>query len=80
MPIRPSLAIFTGAALTVASAYLLAEPVAPGFIERLERDTAAAIVEARFLDFRANFQVYANPHEYAGITFTLWRRPETTVI
>ena len=46
MPIRPSLAIFAGATLTVASAYLLAEPVAPGFIERLERDTAAAIVEA----------------------------------
>ena len=33
MPIRPSLVILAGAVLTGASAYLLAEPMAPGFIE-----------------------------------------------
>ena len=46
MPIRPSLVILAGAVLTGASAYLLAEPMAPGFIEGLETRSAAAIKQA----------------------------------
>ena len=46
MPIRPSLVILAGAVLTGASAYLLAEPMAPGFIEGLETRSAAAIEQA----------------------------------
>ena len=46
MPIRPSLALFAGAVLTGASAYLLADPMSSGFVERLEKRTEAAIAEA----------------------------------
>lgn len=46
MPIRPSLAVLAGAILTGASAYLLAEPMAPGFIEGLEERSKAAIDQA----------------------------------
>ncbi len=46
MPIRPLLVILFGALLTGASAYWLAEPMAPGFIERLEEQSDQAIAEA----------------------------------
>jgi OOP family OmpA-OmpF porin len=46
MPIRPVIAILAGALLTGASAYLLAEPMAPHFIERLETQASRAIARA----------------------------------
>lgn len=46
MPIRPAIAIPVGALLTGASAYLLAEPVAPHFIDRLDSQAAQAIAGA----------------------------------
>lgn len=46
MPIRPLLVILFGALLTGASAYWLAEAMAPGFIERLEEQSDQAIAEA----------------------------------
>ncbi|MEX0341911.1 MAG: OmpA family protein [Erythrobacter sp.] len=46
MPIRPSFVIVAGALLTGASAYLLAEPVAPDFIAGLEAQSAEAIDDA----------------------------------
>lgn len=55
MPIRPSLVILAGAALTGASAYLLAEPAAPGFIGRLEDRSADAIAKAGGSGVEARF-------------------------
>lgn len=55
MPIRPSLALFAGALLTAASAYLLAEPMAPGFVERLEQRTAKAIADTGNTSVSARF-------------------------
>ncbi|MBO9505390.1 MAG: OmpA family protein [Pseudomonadota bacterium] len=46
MPIRPSFAILAGAVVCVASAYALAERAAPGFVERLETQSDAAIADA----------------------------------
>lgn len=46
MPIRSPLAIFAGAVLVCASAYALAEPMAPDFIGNLETKTAQAIADA----------------------------------
>ncbi len=55
MPLRPPLAIFAGAVLTGLSAYVLAEPVAPGFIEGLEQRSATAIAEAGGTGVTARF-------------------------
>ena len=55
MSIRPSLAFFAGAVLVGASAYLLAEPMAPGFIPSLEEEAQAAIAEAGGTGVTARF-------------------------
>lgn len=55
MPIRPSLAFLAGAVLVGTSGYLLAEPMAPGFIERLDKEAAAAIDEAGASGVTARF-------------------------
>lgn len=55
MSIRPSLAFFAGAVLVGASAYLLAEPMAPGFIPSLEEKAQAAIAEAGGTGVTARF-------------------------
>ncbi|MBX7482440.1 OmpA family protein [Qipengyuania qiaonensis] len=55
MPIRPSLAILAGAVLTGASAYLLVEPMAPGFIEGLEERSRTAIADAGGAGVTARF-------------------------
>ena len=46
MPIRPVIVILAGALLTGTSAYVLAEPMAPHFIDRLEDQASQAIAEA----------------------------------
>ena len=55
MPIRPSLAILAGAAVVGASAYWLAEPAAPGFIDGLDERAALAIDEAGGTGVQARF-------------------------
>ncbi|KWV94249.1 MULTISPECIES: OmpA family protein [unclassified Erythrobacter] len=55
MPIRPSLAIIAGILVTGASAYLLAEPMAPDFIAGLEEQSATAIAEAGGTGVTARF-------------------------
>ncbi|QYJ06683.1 OmpA family protein [Qipengyuania flava] len=55
MPIRPSLAFFAGAVIVGVSGYLLAEPMAPGFVDRLEAEAEVAIADAGGTGVTARF-------------------------